>query len=121
MLIKTTIEKIVSKEKREYKYFDAFLSGGFSKEKKGTEYIVNFLCTDGVTYTYNFKDGRKAETFYPGKEVWGMVRQKTDGIRLEYWWWTKEEFEKAVKTHILRAEESIKSSTESIAYLKTLA
>jgi len=117
MLIKTIIEKIISKTKREYKYYNGL---DFKKELTGTEYIVNFLCANGVTYTYNFKDGRKAETFYPGKEVWGMVRQNTDGIRLEYWWWTKAEFEKTVQTHILRAEESIKSSTESIAYLKTL-
>ena len=118
MLVKTTIKEIISNKKNIYKYFEGF---SFKKEKTGTEYIITFLADDGNTYNYNFKDGRKANTFYVGKEVWGMVSLREDGYptRLNYNWWTKEKFEQVVKTHIQRNEETIKHCTEENVRLKT--
>jgi len=120
MLIKTKISKILSKIKEDYKYFTFDLPLKLSKEKTGTRWIVKFECENGHTYSTEFKDGRKAECLYEGKEIWGRERKWGNDIyHLEYWW-TKEEFERIVKKFILRAEESIEFDKKEIIRLKTL-
>lgn len=111
---------MLSTRKREYEYFNFGLNGGLSKKKTATEYIVTFLCDNGKTYYYNFSDGRKASTFYAGKEIWGQEGYHGEPRRFEMWWWTKEKFSEVVKLHIARTEERIKSETEALAYLKSI-
>lgn len=49
MLLRFTIAS-VKRTKREYEYSDFSLSGGFSKTKKGIEYIVELTAEDGDRY-----------------------------------------------------------------------
>jgi hypothetical protein len=128
MIIKTTITKILSKEKVSFKSSPAYFTGNglkFGKEQTKHRLKVIFQCSNGRTYFWEFSDGRKANTFYEGKEIWGnegygAKKENIVPIRFEHWWWTKEEFEKTVNLSISRAEERIKSDTEEIARLKTL-
>ena len=119
MFIKTVITKILSKTKRTYKYQNIDSNFKFGKEKTGTEWIVTFETNNGKTYYYNFRDGRKANTFYEGKEIWGM-EGSGNPIRFEYWWWSKEEFERRIKNSIKREEESIESAKKKIPFLQAL-
>lgn len=49
MLHRFTITK-VQRTKREYEYNDVSFSGGFSKPKKGIEYVVELTADDGERY-----------------------------------------------------------------------
>jgi hypothetical protein len=49
MLLRFTIAS-VTRTRREYKYQEFSFSGGFSKDKKGVEYIVTLIADDGEKF-----------------------------------------------------------------------
>jgi len=120
MLIKTKITKILSNIRKEYKYWNIDSNFKFGKEKTDVQWNVTFQTDNGKTYYYNFRDGRKVNTFYEGKELWGMEGNGNPIKRFEYWWWSKKEFERRVNHSIEREKELIERANKEIPRLQAL-
>lgn len=129
-LVKFRISKILNKEKFSYKYFDGF-NFSQSKEKTGTEWELAIEGDNGNKYLIRLRDGRKANQFYEGKEIFGMERPNPAIMRtekfdrsefkgLEDYRWTKEKFESVLEQHIQRTREFIKNEDKELERLLKL-
>jgi len=120
MLIRTKIAKIISKTKRDYKSFPVFLDGKIGKEQNNTEWLVDWKAENGNIYEVHIRDGRKTNSLYEGKEMWGEENTQWKPYHLDYWWWTKEKFEQVRQLKIKRAKEFIEFNKKEIIRLQSL-
>ncbi len=132
--ILTEIEEIVSKKQHTEKYQSiAFPSMKFSREKKRVLTLVLVRGKNQEHYLFRFEDGRKANSLYVGKEIWGaredaiyggLMKEHIPGeektYRLDYWWESKAKFLERVKKRIARNEETIEYVSEENKRLRKM-